>query len=150
MSSTPLQTTSDLSKSQRCYSRFTATLHSGGAAHRGRHYKQQILHRSQTTSRPTAPDLQLPERRVWFTSHQLTGAGGENGARRCVVQLSFSRKTNFMVRYFAQMANLRCVTTARATQQVEEDNGVSVTKGKVSSCSSDVIWADGWGEEMIQ
>lgn len=55
-----------------------------------------------------------------------------------------------MVRYFAQMANLRCVTTARATQQVEEDNGVSVTKGKVSSCSSDVIWADGWGEEMIQ
>lgn len=51
--------------------------------------------------------------------------------------------------YFAQMANLRCVTTARATQQVEEDNGVSVTKAKVSSCSSDAIWADGWGEEMI-
>lgn len=55
-----------------------------------------------------------------------------------------------MVRYFAHMANLRCVNTARATQQLEEDDGANATKAKGSNFSFDVIRADGWGAEMIR
>lgn len=55
-----------------------------------------------------------------------------------------------MVRYFAHVANLRCVNTARATQQLEEDDGANATKAKGSNFSFDMIRADGWGAEMIQ
>lgn len=48
------------------------------------------------------------------------------------------------------MASPRCVNTARATQQLEEDNGVSATKAKGSNFHFDVTTADGWAEEMIQ
>lgn len=48
------------------------------------------------------------------------------------------------------MASPRSVNTARATQQLEEDNGVSATKAKGSNLCFDMTTADGWAEEMIQ
>lgn len=47
------------------------------------------------------------------------------------------------------MASPRSVNTARATQQLEEDNGVSATKAKGSNLCFDMTTADGWAEEMI-
>lgn len=52
--------------------------------------------------------------------------------------------------HFARMASPRCVNTARATQQLEEDDGISATKAKGSNFCFDMIVADCWAEETIQ
>lgn len=52
--------------------------------------------------------------------------------------------------HFARMANPRSVNTARATQQLEEDDGISATKAKGSNLCFDTIMADCWAEETIQ
>lgn len=52
--------------------------------------------------------------------------------------------------HFARTANPRSVNTARATQQLEEDDGISATKAKGSNFCFNKIMADCWAEEMIQ